>query len=40
MDNEITFYPTAKWVSLNGAFTIDELKKIIKKLEAKNGNKK
>ena len=47
MKNEITFYPTAKWVSISGAFTSAELRDIADKIdnpklqeEKQDGNKK
>jgi len=33
MTNDIQYFPNAKWVSLNGAFTINELKEVIKEIE-------
>ena len=46
MNNEVTYYPTAKWVAINGAFTADELREIADKIdnpelrEVDDGNKK
>jgi len=33
MKNEIVYYPTAKWVSIIGNFTADELREIAKKID-------
>lgn len=33
MKNEVTYYPTAKWVAITGAFTADELREIAKKID-------
>lgn len=33
MTNEITYYPTAKWASISGAFTADDLREIADKIE-------
>ena len=33
MENNIQYFPNAKWASLNGAFTVEDLKEIIKEIE-------
>ncbi len=33
MKNEVTYYPTAKWVSISGAFTASELREIAEKID-------
>lgn len=33
MENTINYYPTANWAVLNGAFTPDDLKDIINKIQ-------
>ena len=47
METEVTYYPTAKWASIVGAFTADELREIADKIdnpelreEQKDGDKK
>jgi len=33
MKNEVVYYPTAKWVSIKGDFTAEELREIAKKID-------
>ena len=33
MTNNVTYYPTAKWASIEGAFTADELREIADKID-------
>lgn len=33
MENIITFYPTAQWAVVNGAFTANELRDIAEKID-------
>lgn len=33
MKNEVNYYPNAKWVAINGAFTSDELRDIADKID-------
>lgn len=33
MDNKVTYYPTAKWVSIAGNYTADELREIADKID-------
>ena len=48
MENEVTYFKGAKWATLSGSFTVEELRKIAKEIikkskkfeEGQNGNKK
>ncbi len=33
MKNEVTYYPNAKWASITGAFTANELREIADKID-------
>ncbi len=36
MKAEVQYYPSAKWASLNGAFTSEELREIADKIDGDN----
>lgn len=35
MKNEVIYFPTAKWVAIQGNFTADELREIADKIDGK-----
>ena len=35
MENEVTYFPNAKWVELKGEFTVEELEEIVEELKAR-----